>query len=93
MTVMKSTSSPFIVLALSGLAGILFIAGDSTAQTPAAAPVAASAGVVIWEYKVESLNLSANRTIEAQLNTLGAAGWELVGASDTGRAIFKRPKK
>jgi F420-0:gamma-glutamyl ligase-like protein len=92
MTLMKSTLSKSIVLALSGLAGIFFIAGDSAAQTPAPAP-AAAAGVVVWEYKVETLNLSANRTIETQLNRLGAEGWELIGMSDAGRAIFKRPKK
>ena len=50
--------------------------------------------MIKWEYKYEKLPTSAGFNpvaIEARLNELGAEGWEMVQAGETGPyVIFKR---
>jgi hypothetical protein len=53
--------------------------------------------MIIWSYKLEPFDLTANgghASVEAALNQLGEQGWELVGVhaiGDRSFVICKRP--
>jgi hypothetical protein len=71
--------------------GLGFAAGQEVGQV--APPIVYVREDVRWEYKIVERDLSAESLNEAELNELGAEGWELASALAHGDKVsfyFKR---